>query len=180
VSVIGGAIRFTSDGHRCTLLAASHCIILSSIPFQGKFNGYTARPLKKMKERKNKVNKILDPRKEAAAEKMLEELVATLLARVLGTFVSGIDGSTLRLSAWRGEVRLAKLQLRRSALDVLALPVRSSPRPCSTTQENSQKRTFAAGAISPLSRSHPSHPHPWTRGVVLESSCTLPGARAAR
>jgi len=50
--------------------------------------------------------------------------VATLLARVLGTFISGIDGSSLNLSVWRGEVRLTGMQLRRTALESLQLPVR--------------------------------------------------------
>ena len=55
---------------------------------------------------------------------MLEDVLATLLARVLGTFVSGIDGKSLNLSVWRGEVRLSGLQLRRSALEALNLPAR--------------------------------------------------------
>ena len=55
---------------------------------------------------------------------MLEDVLATLLARVLGTFVSGIDGKSLNLYVWRGEVRLSGLQLRRSALETLNLPAR--------------------------------------------------------
>ena len=55
---------------------------------------------------------------------MLQDVLATLLTRVLGTFVSGIDARSLQLSVWRGEVRLTRMALRPAALAAMALPVR--------------------------------------------------------
>ncbi|KAI8888651.1 hypothetical protein K501DRAFT_320796 [Backusella circina FSU 941] len=54
---------------------------------------------------------------------MLESVVSTLLNRVLGTYVSNLDASQLKIGIWSGEVTLRDLKLRREALDNLDLPV---------------------------------------------------------
>lgn len=54
----------------------------------------------------------------------LERAVADVLQKVLGAFVKGIDKDSLKLSVWKGDVRLTGLELRTEVLDELAIPVR--------------------------------------------------------
>ena len=53
---------------------------------------------------------------------MLEDLAATILQRLLGRYVQGLEGRNLRVAVWSGRVVLENLMLRPEALSVL-LPV---------------------------------------------------------
>lgn len=55
---------------------------------------------------------------------MFEGLVSDLLNRVLGTYVENLDGNNLKLSIWGGDVELRDLDIKKSALDELNLPLR--------------------------------------------------------
>ena len=48
---------------------------------------------------------------------------ANLLNRFLGAYVHGLDAKQLNVGIWSGSVRLTNLELRRSALDQLKLPI---------------------------------------------------------
>ncbi|QLL30358.1 hypothetical protein HG536_0A01750 [Torulaspora globosa] len=54
---------------------------------------------------------------------MLESLAATLLNRILGSYVENFDPTQLNLGIWSGNVRLTNLKLRKDSLDGLSLPV---------------------------------------------------------
>ncbi|KAI7863890.1 hypothetical protein BDF14DRAFT_1998124 [Spinellus fusiger] len=54
---------------------------------------------------------------------MLESLVAGILNRVLGNYVSNLNYDQLKIGIWKGEVNLKNLKLRKEALDKLDLPV---------------------------------------------------------
>ncbi|KAI9014452.1 hypothetical protein CLU79DRAFT_890124 [Phycomyces nitens] len=54
---------------------------------------------------------------------MLESLVATILNRFLGNYVSNLNYDQLKIGIWNGEVNLKNLKLRREALDKLDLPI---------------------------------------------------------
>lgn len=54
---------------------------------------------------------------------MLEGLVANLLNRFLGMYVSNFDAKQLNVGIWSGDVKLRNLQLRKEALDQLHLPL---------------------------------------------------------
>ncbi|KAI9221417.1 hypothetical protein BC828DRAFT_404944 [Blastocladiella britannica] len=54
---------------------------------------------------------------------MFEQVVATVLNRVLGAYVEGLETSQLNIGIWSGDVSLRKLTLRRDALDHLNLPI---------------------------------------------------------
>lgn len=47
---------------------------------------------------------------------MLEDLAATLLQRLLGRYIAGLEGRNLRLQVWSGRVVLENLRLRPDAL----------------------------------------------------------------
>ena len=53
----------------------------------------------------------------------LENAVADVLQKVLGTFIKGIDRDSLNLSVWNGDVRLRGLELRTEVLEALQIPV---------------------------------------------------------
>ncbi|KAI8376296.1 uncharacterized protein BYT42DRAFT_594245 [Radiomyces spectabilis] len=54
---------------------------------------------------------------------MLESLVASILNRFLGNYVSNLNYDQLKIGIWNGEVNLRDLKLRREALDKLDLPI---------------------------------------------------------
>lgn len=54
---------------------------------------------------------------------MLESLAATLLNRLLGSYVENFDPTQLNVGIWSGDVRLRNLKLRKDCLDGLNLPV---------------------------------------------------------
>ena len=56
-------------------------------------------------------------------EDWLRQAVATVLERVLGTFIEGIDVENLKLDALGGDVTLSSLRLRLSAFEALDLPL---------------------------------------------------------
>ncbi|KAL1511905.1 hypothetical protein AB1Y20_005186 [Prymnesium parvum] len=53
----------------------------------------------------------------------LEELVLTLLTKLLGPYIAGLTREKLRVGVWEGNVVLRDLELREEALDALGLPV---------------------------------------------------------
>ncbi|KAJ2642431.1 Vacuolar protein sorting-associated protein 13, partial [Coemansia sp. RSA 1694] len=54
---------------------------------------------------------------------MFEGVVATLLNRFLGNYVTNLETTQLKLGIWQGDVKLEKLRLKKDALDKLRLPV---------------------------------------------------------
>ncbi|KAL7754164.1 Vacuolar protein sorting-associated protein 13 [Sorochytrium milnesiophthora] len=54
---------------------------------------------------------------------MFEQVVTTLLNRVLGDYVDNLQTEQLNIGIWRGDVVLKNLRLRRDALDKFDLPV---------------------------------------------------------
>ncbi|KAJ2868813.1 Vacuolar protein sorting-associated protein 13, partial [Coemansia erecta] len=54
---------------------------------------------------------------------MFEGIVATLLNRFLGNYVTNLETNQLKLGIWQGDVKLEKLRLKNDALDKLRLPV---------------------------------------------------------
>lgn len=54
---------------------------------------------------------------------MLESLAATLLNRVLGSYVENFDPTQLNLGIWSGDVKLRNLELKKDCLDSLDLPI---------------------------------------------------------
>lgn len=54
---------------------------------------------------------------------MLESLAATLLNRVLGSYVKNFDPTQLNLGIWSGDVKLRNLELKKDCLDSLDLPI---------------------------------------------------------
>ncbi|KAJ2722137.1 Vacuolar protein sorting-associated protein 13 [Coemansia sp. Benny D115] len=54
---------------------------------------------------------------------MFEGVVATLLNRFLGNYVTNLETTQLKLGIWQGDVKLEKLRLKQDALDKLRLPV---------------------------------------------------------
>ena len=54
---------------------------------------------------------------------MFESLVLTILERVLGQYVEGLDRASLKVAVWSGNVTLTELKLRREACYALGLPV---------------------------------------------------------
>ncbi|RUP43863.1 vacuolar protein sorting-associated protein vps13, partial [Jimgerdemannia flammicorona] len=54
---------------------------------------------------------------------MLESLVANLLNRFLGAYVSNLNYNQLNIGIWSGEVVLRNLQLKKEALDKFNLPI---------------------------------------------------------
>ncbi|KAJ1943392.1 Vacuolar protein sorting-associated protein 13, partial [Kickxella alabastrina] len=54
---------------------------------------------------------------------MFEGVVATLLNRFLGNYVTNLETAQLKLGIWQGDVKLEKLRLKKDALDKLQLPV---------------------------------------------------------
>lgn len=54
---------------------------------------------------------------------MLESLAATLLNRLLGSYVENFDPAQLNVGIWSGDVRLKNLKLRKDCLDGLNLPI---------------------------------------------------------
>ncbi|KAJ2809144.1 Vacuolar protein sorting-associated protein 13 [Coemansia guatemalensis] len=54
---------------------------------------------------------------------MFEGVVATILNRFLGNYVTNLETTQLKLGIWQGDVKLEKLRLKADALDKLRLPV---------------------------------------------------------
>eukprot|EP00966_Prymnesium_polylepis_P179902 4165254-Prymnesium_polylepis.1 len=54
---------------------------------------------------------------------MFEQAVATVLQKVLGQFIKGIDAESLKLSVWNGDIKLVNLELNTEPIDALGLPV---------------------------------------------------------
>lgn len=54
---------------------------------------------------------------------MLESLAATLLNRLLGSYVENFDPTQLNVGIWSGDVKLKNLKLRKDCLDGLNLPI---------------------------------------------------------
>ncbi|CCF60631.1 hypothetical protein KAFR_0L00240 [Kazachstania africana CBS 2517] len=54
---------------------------------------------------------------------MLESLAATLLNRLLGSYVENFDPKQLNVGIWNGDVKLNNLKLRKDCLDSLDLPI---------------------------------------------------------
>eukprot|EP00965_Chrysotila_dentata_P036204 1205874-Pleurochrysis_carterae.AAC.2 len=54
---------------------------------------------------------------------MLEGLAVSILERVLGEYVEGIDKKSLKLAVWKGHISLTNLTLRREACYALGLPI---------------------------------------------------------
>lgn len=54
---------------------------------------------------------------------MFERWVASLLNQQLGKYLHGLDGESLRISVWNGNVELRNLSLRADALQELDLPI---------------------------------------------------------
>ena len=53
---------------------------------------------------------------------MFEGLVLSVLDRVLGQYVDGLDRGSLKVAVWSGNVKLTDLKLRRDACYALGLP----------------------------------------------------------
>ena len=54
---------------------------------------------------------------------MFESIIATVLNRVLGGYVSNLEKSQLNIGIWKGDVVLRNLKLKKEALDKFKLPV---------------------------------------------------------
>ena len=54
---------------------------------------------------------------------MLESLAASLLNRLLGSYIENFDPTQLNLGIWSGDVKLKNLELKRDCLDALDLPI---------------------------------------------------------
>ncbi|KAI8319824.1 hypothetical protein GQ54DRAFT_264680 [Martensiomyces pterosporus] len=54
---------------------------------------------------------------------MFEGVVATVLNRFLGNYVTNLETTQLKLGIWQGDVKLEKLRLKTDALDKLHLPI---------------------------------------------------------
>ncbi|KAJ1939046.1 Vacuolar protein sorting-associated protein 13, partial [Linderina pennispora] len=54
---------------------------------------------------------------------MFEGVVATVLNRFLGNYVTNLETNQLKLGIWQGDVKLEKLRLKTDALDKLHLPI---------------------------------------------------------
>ncbi|KAG0003109.1 hypothetical protein BGZ80_007728 [Entomortierella chlamydospora] len=54
---------------------------------------------------------------------MLESLVASLLNRFIGPYVTNLNVNQLNIGIWNGDVKLTNLQLKKDALDKFSLPV---------------------------------------------------------
>lgn len=54
----------------------------------------------------------------------LEDLVLTLLTKLLRPYIADLTREKLRVGVWSGNVVLTDLKLREEALDTLGLPVR--------------------------------------------------------
>lgn len=57
---------------------------------------------------------------------MFESVVASILNRVLGSFVQGFDSKQLNIGIWGGDVKLHNLRLRKESVDKLELPIEVS------------------------------------------------------
>ena len=55
---------------------------------------------------------------------MLEGILTSVISRIAGKYVDGIDKKAAGLSVWKGEIRLKNLSLKPSAIDDMDLPVR--------------------------------------------------------
>lgn len=55
---------------------------------------------------------------------MLAGVLATVIERIAGKYVDGIDKKAATMSVWSGHIVLKDLDLKKSALDDLDLPVR--------------------------------------------------------
>ncbi|KAJ2539905.1 Vacuolar protein sorting-associated protein 13 [Coemansia sp. RSA 1853] len=60
---------------------------------------------------------------------MFEGVVATILNRFLGNYVTNLETTQLKLGIWQGDVKLEKLRLKSDALDKLRLPLTMNKRP---------------------------------------------------
>ena len=87
----------------------------------GHCDSAAARPLHRSM---NFITSLLSGGDGKAAPGFLESVVASVLQKVLGAFVRGLDKENLELSIWDGDVRLQGLELRTEVLDALPLPVR--------------------------------------------------------
>ena len=54
---------------------------------------------------------------------MLESLAASLLNRLLGSYIENFDPTQLNLGIWSGDVKLKNLELKKDCLDALDLPI---------------------------------------------------------
>lgn len=54
---------------------------------------------------------------------MLESLAATLLNRLLGSYIENFDPTQLNVGIWDGNVKLKNLKLRKDCFDGLHLPI---------------------------------------------------------
>lgn len=54
---------------------------------------------------------------------MFEGFLADALNKALGAYCVGIDSEKIRVSAWRGDVELRNVQLKKTALDALRAPI---------------------------------------------------------
>ena len=101
---------------------------------------------------------------------MFETIALSLLERVLGQYVEGIDRNSLKLAVWKGHIKLERLTLRREAFYSFGLPVdvqagcaalacapavpcARSPRPRARAVTSSRLRCTCRGTGSALSRS---------------------------
>lgn len=54
----------------------------------------------------------------------LEDLVLTLLTKLLGSYITDLTREKLRVGVWSGNVVLTDVELRADVLDAMCLPVR--------------------------------------------------------
>ncbi|PVU99655.1 hypothetical protein BB559_000513 [Furculomyces boomerangus] len=54
---------------------------------------------------------------------MLEGVLASVLNKVLGSYVDNLETNQLKIGIWKGDVKLQNLRLRKDALDSLHLPI---------------------------------------------------------
>lgn len=54
---------------------------------------------------------------------MAKRLLLNVLVDVLGNYVEGLNPENLKVGVWSGKIELSDLQLKRSALDGLNLPI---------------------------------------------------------
>lgn len=54
---------------------------------------------------------------------MAKQLLLNILGDVLGNYVDGLSVENLKLGVWSGKIELHNLQLKRTALDGLNLPI---------------------------------------------------------
>ena len=91
-------------------------------PSQSRRVAHLAQTVRQLRDNQSKAVPQNDARRRATRE-MFESILADALNKALGEYCVGIDTEKLRVSAWRGDVLLKNVQLKRTALASLRAPI---------------------------------------------------------